>query len=180
MERKMAMVAGLLLLLILFITVPMAVGSCPPTGWIGKKVSEKDQCTKDTRHTAKKADAGVVISEGGKKMSFKKWLAQQKKAPGVSNAQAGATLIGAILGIIGSTVIPYIISLRRNPDNSFEYSYLWNAFLSAIVGGLSVMETLSPNNPMWWFLLMAFLTTAGVKKGIGDTVLDTDRKKRRG
>lgn len=125
------------------------------------------------------AQGGKVITTEGEEMSFSEWLRQQD-APEASDTQVQYTFVGAILGVIGSTVVPYIISVRRNPDKSFQYSYLWSAFMSAILGALSVMQTLSASNPEWWFLLMAFLTTAGVKKGIGDTVLDADRKKKGG
>jgi hypothetical protein len=84
------------------------------------------------------------------------------------------TFIGAVLGLIGSTFLPFYFEWRKD-KRKFDYTYLFNAFNSAVGSTLFLIVGLPANTAAWYAGVLGFLLTSGWK-GLGDKMVDKTRK----
>lgn len=95
----------------------------------------------------------------------------------LSNEIYYSVFVGAIVGLITSTYIPYFLKKRRESDTKFEYDYLKNATFSAIATATSYLAGVPTDAHPLFVFVTVLLIVGGVKK-IADGSTDKIRKER--
>jgi len=112
------------------------------------------------------------VDESGTEIPFEDFIGLTTME--LPNATVFATFMGAILGVFGSTFLPWYLRWRKD-KRDFNYSYLYNAVLSAVAVSLTMLSGLPPTTPVWLAGVLCFLSVSGTKK-FGDSSLDAMRK----
>jgi len=122
------------------------------------------------------ADSGIYIVTGsGEEVPIEYYFSGASNVVSLSTPQIIAVFLGCVVGIIGSTYIPYYIACKRN-KREFEYSYLWNAAISGWGTAMTMLVGMPNDTPPWFAFGMALLATSGVKR-FGDIQIDSLRKR---